>query len=187
MLASCQCFCSSSLLLPSMQDTKGEAPDPMLQLHSFEPQVELPIFGKRKTLAALEKQRRLPNRALRVGSCAAPLPPTNSSISSSSGCGFYGYMGDFVLRRCANGGFHLTPPFPAHSNPSLQQQQQQQRSTRRQQQIYKNVEYRDVVCLLPKPWGPEGPWGVETSRLVHRKKGKPPIHPVPKPATLLPH
>ena len=140
--------------------------------------------------AALEKQRRLPNRALRAGSCVAAAPSHSSSSSGDS----YAYLGDFSLRRTANGGFCLAPPYPSHSNPTLQQQQQQQmlqqqsskRGRQQQLQIYRNIEHRDVVSLLPKPCGPGGPWGLETHRIFHLRQRKRISVPIPRHETLNP-
>lgn len=128
--------------------------------------------------SAFEKQRRLPNRRLRAGNCAASLPPLTSDCRSNSSRGprAYSYLGDFSLRQTTGGWFCLSPPFPSHRNITLQQQQQlhqQGPKRRRHAQLYKNIEYRDIISLLPKPWGLEGPWGMESHRIFHKRNRKP--------------
>lgn len=124
--------------------------------------------------ASFDRLWRLPNRALRPGSCAAPSPyyPAECRVfggthkafrSGATKGGSLGFNGDFRLRSSPNGGFILAPPYPVPRNDSLQSKQ-----TKHRQEIA-GAEWRAKVSLSPKPWGMYGAWTEVWQRLSHRR------------------
>lgn len=122
--------------------------------------------------AAFDRRRRLPNRALRCGSCASPSPgyPMECSIFRGTHTvlgaggmkgGSLGFNGDFSVKCSPSGGFLLAPLYPVRRNKSLQSKRIVNR------QHLGGIELRGDVSLSPKPWGVNGAWSEVWQRISH--------------------